>query len=128
MSTDNVVKLSDSNFDVQTGNLLHKDLSRGITTVMVYADWCGHCQVAKPIYSKISKATRLQTRCANLDSEKYGHIIDKLNESSSSSRGLNIRGFPTFLQYKNGVFHRIYEGPSSDSFRLLRFVTGSSQY
>ena len=127
-NADKVVVLNENDFDTATGNLINEKLNHGYTTVMVYADWCGHCRTAKPIYANISNMTCCQTRSSALDSDKYKELIDKLNHSHASKQGMVIRGYPTFIQFKNGKFYRIYEAPSSDGNRLLNFVVGTKQY
>ena len=61
--------------------------------VMYYADWCHHCQTAKPEFLKLRS--------------RYYKIPCKLvNEKEMKE---NIEGFPTFILYKNNkkIF---YEG------------------
>lgn len=61
--------------------------------VMYYADWCHHCQTAKPEFLKL-RSRYHKTPC----------IL--VNEKEMTE---NIEGFPTFILYKNNkkIF---YEG------------------
>ncbi|MDD4931678.1 MAG: protein disulfide isomerase family protein [Candidatus Colwellbacteria bacterium] len=108
------------------------NLSHGFTTVMCYAGWCGHCVKAKPIYDNICKASKCMNvqlcaiDCAN-DTEG---LVDALNDilhnkfTHENKDDKLIRGFPTFLQFKDGHFYRRYEDSSQDSEKLLAFIVG----
>lgn len=62
--------------------------------VMYHADWCHHCQTAKPEFLKLQ--------------DSYHKIPCKLvNEKEITTE--NIEGFPTFILYKNNK-KIIYEG------------------
>lgn len=124
-NTKNKVKmLSSDDFDIERGVLKNKDLY----TIMFYADWCGHCQRAKPIYSKISNLVCCQASTAAVDCEAQKKLVNDLNNSKLKQAGFQVNGFPTFAQFNKGRFVRSYNAPSSDHERLLRFVTGVEDY
>lgn len=52
-SSDDVVELTDSNFDRQVVN------SDGIWVVEFFAPWCGHCQQLGPEYKKAANALKV---------------------------------------------------------------------
>lgn len=53
-SSDDVIELTDSNFDRQVAN------SDGIWVVEFYAPWCGHCQQLAPEFKKAAKALKVR--------------------------------------------------------------------
>lgn len=57
--------------------------------VFVYADWCGHCQHAKPNVLKLKQ---------ELEQEKTGFVIavDSTAESELAKR-LDVEGYPSFF-------------------------------
>lgn len=114
---DKVVMLSAKDFDEDSGELINKKLNTGYTTIMFYANWCGHCQVAKPVYAKVAKSTCCQTRSAAVDCEKEEDLLQLLKQ-----KGINIPGYPTFLQFKDGKFYREYKGSGSDGLALMNFI------
>lgn len=63
-SSDDVVELTDSNFDRQVVN------SDGIWVVEFFAPWCGHCQQLAPEYKKAANALKVSgadiLRCVRL--------------------------------------------------------------
>jgi thiol-disulfide isomerase/thioredoxin len=107
-----VKMLTNHDFDSK-GNLKNTD---GLCTVMFYADWCGHCKRAKPIYSKISNLVCCQFSTA---------AVDCVLEKELASR-MSVTGFPTFLQFKDGKLVSQYNGNSSESENLLLFICGGT--
>lgn len=62
------------------------------TFTMYYADWCPHCQTAKPEFSELVKKGEIkvgETRC------KIRMIQPE--EQPEEAKGKPFRGFPTFL-------------------------------
>jgi len=99
------------------------DFTRGITVIMCYASWCGHCQTAKPIYDAICGSTKCNTNthlcaidCAN-DTEglvtALNRVLPKIHEQNL------ITGYPTFIKFVNGKFESRYEGKMQD---ILEFI------
>lgn len=108
------------------------NLTHGYTTVMCYAGWCGHCIRAKPMYDSIchsSKCMNVQLcaiDCAN-DTENLVNTLNKIFDDKFEHEGKGdklIRGFPTFIQFKDGVFFRRYNNSSQDGEKLLEFILG----
>lgn len=115
---DKVVKLSIKDFDKE-GNIINNELNRGITTVMVYANWCGHCQIAKPIFSKLSILTCCQTNCASIDSDLNTKLLSIFNNNK-----IPVEGFPTFLQFTNGKYKRSFDGSYKNTDIFIKFIMG----
>lgn len=100
-------------------NIKKDGLKSGFTTVMVYATWCGHCMNAKPIYNALAKSTCCQTHCSAIDSDENKELLEKFNDN-----GISVEGFPTFLQFKDGVFYRSYDDSYTDKTALRNFIMG----
>ena len=113
---DKIISLTGRDFNTDEGSIVHTDLKNGITTVMVYASWCGHCRQAKPIFAKlareVSRTTLSQNKFGALDSEKYGDVVKQMN----------IEAYPTFIQFKHGQYIRSYGDSYSDEPKFRKFL------
>jgi thiol-disulfide isomerase/thioredoxin len=75
------------------------DIAKKRTTVIFYADWCGHCKSTKPIYAGAT------TKCRHNDfiigavdcSDK-----EKMGENLSKAMEKYAQGFPTIVQFDKG--------------------------
>jgi thiol-disulfide isomerase/thioredoxin len=70
--------------------------------VMYYADWCPHCQKAKPGFMDLMKdaavSEKVVVRMVNADTEQ------------EEVKNAGVTGFPTFIMKVNGE-NKTYEGP-----------------
>jgi thiol-disulfide isomerase/thioredoxin len=62
------------------------------TFTMYYADWCGHCQQAKPAFTEF--ASKGTIKIGNKDCEIRMISPEKEPEAA---KGKTIKGFPTFM-------------------------------
>ena len=83
--------------------------------VLVYADWCGHCQKFKPEWRKFRRMARNdpKIRTSELDVE------DKVNTTMIKSMG--VATFPTVIKIKPSGDRQTYTGDRS-SVDLLRWA------
>jgi thiol-disulfide isomerase/thioredoxin len=60
------------------------------TLTMYYADWCGHCQTAKPEYAKLGATQTIAGKQV---------LVKMVNPETNpdAAKGVDIRGFPTIL-------------------------------
>lgn len=67
--------------------------STGPALLFVKAEWCGHCQEAKPQLRKAAAILGSVLPVYEVDSDKHADVVEKLN----------IRGFPTiFFRFADG--------------------------
>jgi len=79
-----------------------KRITKGpITIVMIYADWCGHCQTMKPIFDSASNSSQRSCQVVKVKDD----MIDKVNASikriNSSARPVEVQGYPTIVAMDN---------------------------
>jgi thiol-disulfide isomerase/thioredoxin len=84
--------------DVQTDGQIHeleKRIKEGpLTLVLVYADWCGHCQRFKPMMDDLEKCPDRSIQTARIRDDMF---------PKSSLSSAKIEGYPTLmLVKKNG--------------------------
>ena len=82
--------------------------------VLVYADWCGHCQALKPEWEKMEEAMKGDERCeiVKIESEdKSG--LENLNSRLDGER-IDVSGYPTILSIDGQTRkHHMYNGGRS---------------
>jgi thiol-disulfide isomerase/thioredoxin len=73
-------------------NELSKRISAGpLTLVLVYADWCGHCQRFKPMMEKLEKCPQRSIQTARIRDDMF---------PKSSLASAKIEGYPTLMLVK----------------------------
>lgn len=99
-----MLTLNDKDFTVKNNSLYvrHKDFKDKQGLVMFKAEWCGHCQRAKPEFSKASDLLGKSFPIAMIDCDKNKY----------APRVAKVQGFPTikFID-RNGKLSDDYEGP-----------------
>lgn len=80
----NIVHLNDGNFE--------NTISKGVTLVDFYADWCGPCKMIAPIIEELSADFSGQATIAKLDIEQAQDTTSKWQVTS----------IPTVILFKNG--------------------------
>lgn len=80
----NIVHLHDGNFE--------STISKGVTLVDFYADWCGPCKMIAPLIEELSTDFAGQATIAKLDIEQAQDTTSKWQVTS----------IPTVILFKNG--------------------------
>ena len=110
--------LKDSDIDEKTGDIIGR-FKTGITTILIYADWCHHCEELKLPLCKSWIQISLNSDIHFVCSESKDSDIFKKLEANKKVKTIN--GFPTILKYFNGKFVRKYDGDRTEK-KLLEFM------
>tara|TARA_Y100000310_G_C20692427_1_gene823220 strand:+ start:3439 stop:3747 length:309 start_codon:yes stop_codon:yes gene_type:complete len=66
-------------------------IKEGVAVIDFYADWCGPCQMVKPIFEELS---------SEMKDVKFGSVDTQAQEELASEYG--IRSIPAFILFKDG--------------------------
>ncbi|MDD5033725.1 MAG: thioredoxin TrxA [Methylococcaceae bacterium] len=103
--SDNILKLSDDNFD-------DKVLKAGNPVLVDYwAEWCGPCKMIAPILEEIARDYQGKLTVAKLN----------IDENPSTPQRYGVRGIPTLMLFKNGEVEATKVGALSKS-QLATFI------
>lgn len=108
-------------FDMQFKHFEDKNLyPQKDFVILVYAEWCGHCQQMKPLWDKECAETNRKT-IVNLDSDVMKHLIEsKKSHQFSNFISENVQGYPTLMKIVNKKTH-LFDG-KRDSKSLNEFI------
>jgi hypothetical protein len=95
---------------------------------MYHAEWCGHCKTAKPEFAKMcgkddigSEDVTIVVGGKDVVVKAYESTANKDKIDEAKARGIDIKGFPTFVLITTDGSVYNYEGPrKSDEF--LKFL------
>lgn len=76
---------------------------------MFYADWCPHCQVAKPEFEKL-----LELNKKGLNGKPIKVEMIDAEKNHEMAKEFGVEGYPTIILTKNGK-NIVYEGPRTES-------------
>ena len=85
--------------------------------VFVHSMNCGHCVAAKPIFEQFCKMYEGKYDCfwCDIDDTRGREFLRKLQ--------YDVRGVPTFLKFRAGIFDRTAELYERSVDGMLRFVS-----
>lgn len=92
----------------------------GSNFYMVYADWCPHCQVAKPMMTQLRSTIGQKLKGKNVSIE----LLDGESKSPLLAQLPEVKGFPTFF-LKKGSNVTEYKGPRDEA-SILQFLSSSA--
>ena len=118
---DSKIKLLTSK-DFNHGKLIHPILKSGRTTVVFKTQWCIHCQNLKPHIAEISKMSCCISNTGAIDCDESKDLVTNLNKELKN-KGFEVSGFPTIVQFIDGIYTRTYNGERTPE-KLLQFFLG----
>ena len=108
-------KVSFKDIDEPIYSNVKNDLSQKPKLVLIYAEWCGHCQAMKPHWNEM-KSELLQENIYNPDdiieveSNEQEEELPKLNHLVTNGSEINVNGYPTMGKIENGDFKQYVGG------------------
>lgn len=97
---DDIIKLTDKNFDHQTKNK--------IVLVDFWADWCIPCRMMAPVLNDLAGDLKGNAYVGKVDVEQNGELAQKHN----------IRNIPTMVLFKNGKEVNRFVGVKTKDFLI----------
>ena len=79
--------------------------------VVIYAEWCGYCQMLAPEWKKFAKESKYMVKAINADNGSNKKIVNKIG----------VQGFPT-IKYVNS------EGKIGETFSGERNIEEFEKY
>jgi thiol-disulfide isomerase/thioredoxin len=102
------IRLKSSSFKINNGNAYVKsNISNGKPgLLLIYANWCGHCQRFKPTFNELCKNLGSDFPCTSIE--------DSDLDDDSLKSALNFKGFPTIKFFdQSGKIIGDYKGDRS---------------
>ena len=71
--------------------------------VLIYANWCGHCQMLKPKWEEAKKMLNHNVSVIEIeDSDPYKHDkIEMLNNELNGEQKVEVMGYPTLFKIQD---------------------------
>jgi len=95
--SDKLVILTDANFKAT--------ISKGVTLVDFWAEWCTPCKIQGPIVSDVAEEISDQAKIAKLD----------VQSNQKTAQQLGIRNIPTIIIFKDGKVAQQFVGVKTKS-------------
>jgi len=95
--SDKLLKLTDANF--------YTTISKGVTLVDFWAEWCTPCKIQGPIVSEVAEELSDIAKIAKLD----------VQTNQKAAQKLGIRNIPTIIIFKNGKVFQQFVGVKTKS-------------
>lgn len=111
MSNLNGLNLKTTDFIISSANVSidKRVINNRPGMLLIYADWCGHCQRFKPVFNKIQSNIGMSFACASINDEE-------LQNNPQLMKSLNFRGFPTIKFFdQHGKITHDYDGDRNSS-------------
>ena len=90
--SDKLIILTDATFK--------KQISKGVSLVDFWADWCTPCKIQGPIVSQVAEEIGDEAKICKLD----------VQNNQRTAKELNIRNIPTIIMFKDGKVFKQFVG------------------
>lgn len=100
-------KLTPNDFSIKGNNVyINKNKNPGM--LLIWADWCGHCQRFKPTFNEMCKKLGDEFPCISIEDSELG-------KDKNLAKSLNFRGYPTIKFFdQNGKIVADYTSERSE--------------
>lgn len=114
-----VYYLVDTDFD-NKGNLINKNIPLDKPVViMIQANFCGYCTVAKPAFQEFAHKYQNKVFCATIQGDGTEKGEPELSNKIKTIDP-QFRGFPGYVLYRNGKY--VKSGDARSLVELEKFV------
>lgn len=110
-------KLNQSHFKItQNGVYIHPQITQGNPgMLLIWANWCGHCQRFKPTFNELCKQLGKDFPCTSIEDAELSN--DELKSA------LDFRGYPTIKFFdQSGKIIGEYNGGNRSKDALLAHI------
>lgn len=108
-----------NDFD-SNGNIVNPKLKNGKVIIMIQANFCGYCTIAKPAFQELAKQNQSNFTCITIQGDGKEQGEKELNDMIKKIDP-TFRGFPSYVGYKNGKYIKSHSGGRNKE-NLLSFA------
>ena len=81
----------------QIGDLMDRIKKGGVTIVLVYAKWCGHCTEFMPHFDAAAMNPHRSVQVAKVNEKMVDHMNSAIKKMNSSAEPVSVEGYPSVL-------------------------------
>ncbi len=108
------IELSTSDFIIRNDHLYIKGNNNKLGMILIYADFCGHCTVFKPLYEKICTKLGNSFICAKIEDKNMSPLLKKQ---------LDYKYYPTLKFFdQHGKIVRTFPDIERSEENILKFI------
>ena len=92
------------------------------TIVLIYANWCPHCQTMKPEWNEMKNRLGMDIKTIEIEDSDFDRDMKIRNIEDNKLKGeqVDIIGYPTMFKVHNG--HADYYGGSRTASEMLKWA------
>jgi len=106
-----IAYLTINDFD-SNGNIVNPKLKNGKVIIMIQANFCGYCTIAKPAFQELANQNQSNFICVTIQGDGKETGEKELNDMIKKIDP-TFRGFPGYVGYKNGKYVKSHSGGRS---------------
>jgi len=103
-----IAYLTINDFD-SNGNIVNSKLKNGKVIIMIQANFCGYCTIAKPAFQELAKQNQSNFICVTIQGDGKEQGEKELNDMIKKIDP-TFRGFPSYVGYKDGKYVKSHSG------------------